>query len=656
MKDGIFHVLQRIGQSFMLPIALLPAAGILLGIGGALTNPATMAAYHLEAVLAPGTAAYSLLYIMSQAGGIVFSNLPIMFAMGVAIGMANREKEVAALSAVIAFFVMHASIGAMLELSGTNMADGATASVCGIKSLQLGVFGGIIVGCGTAALHNKYYNVQFPPMLSFFGGTRFIPIISSFVFLIVGILLVYIWPPIQTVITSASGLITRSGYWGTFIYGVIERALIPFGLHHVFYMPLWQTALGGTMEVGGKIIAGAQNIFFAQLQTPGIKHFSVEATRFMTGKFPFMIFGLPGAALAMYKTAKPEKRSIVRGLFVSAALTSMITGITEPIEFTFLFVAPVLYYLHCLLAGLSFALMHIMNVCVGMTFSGGLIDLFLFGIMQGNDKTNWIGIVFVGAIYFFVYYFIFSFAIKHWDLKTPGRGDEKEVKLYTKADVLAKNQKNDEVTDSISEAICNGLGGKKNIAAMDCCITRLRCSVHKPELVDAELLKQTGASGIICKGCGIQIIYGPKVANIKTKFEEYLLTAPDTEYHAEPAKTESSAQKYELPANIYFLKQDGQVKKGEAIMILKPQNTAFMHTIQDPLGIHARPAAAIAQLAKRFDCTITVSCNGNTANATSILEMMRLGATQGTTLQISAEGHDAISAVYALKKIMREKM
>ena len=410
MKDKIFGVLQRVGRSFMLPIAILPVAGLLLGIGGSFTNETMLQTYGLLNAMGPGTIPYMIFTVMNDAGNIVFANLPILFAMGVAIGMAKKEKEVAALSAVIAFFIMHASISAMITINGgtESMLSGATADVCGITSLQMGVFGGIIVGLGVAALHNRFYKIELPQVLSFFGGTRFVPIISALTYTVVGILMFFAWPPIQKGIYSVGNLVLESGYAGTWVYGFMERALIPFGLHHVFYLPFWQTGVGGTMEVGGKLIEGAQNIFFAQLADPSVEHFAVSATRFMSGKFPLMIFGLPGAALAMYRTAKPEKRKAVAGLLLSAALTSMLTGITEPIEFTFLFVAPVLYIIHCVFAGLAYMLMHVFNVGVGMTFSGGLIDMFLFGILQGNKKTSWIWIVIVGIGYFVVYYFLFS--------------------------------------------------------------------------------------------------------------------------------------------------------------------------------------------------------------------------------------------------------
>ena len=538
MKDKIFGVLQRVGRSFMLPIAVLPVAGLLLGIGSSFTNETTIATYGLQSILGNGTMLHALLVIISKAGNVIFDNLPIIFAVGVAIGMAKKEKEVAALSAAIAFFIMHASISAMITINGgtENMLEGATTSVVGITSLQMGVFGGIIVGLGVSSLHNRFYKIELPQVLSFFGGTRFVPIISSLVYTGVGILMFFIWPVIQTGIYALGDLVLNSGYAGTWVYGFLERLLLPFGLHHVFYLPFWQTALGGTMEVGGTLIEGAQNIFFAQLADPTVEHFAVSATRFMSGKFPLMIFGLPGAALAMYKTAKPEKKKAVAGLLLSAALTSMLTGITEPLEFTFIFVAPMLYGIHCVFAGLAYMLMHLFNVGVGMTFSGGLIDMFLFGILQGNAKTNWIWIVIVGIGYFIVYYLLFGFLIKRFDLKTPGRDDSEEVKLYRRSDVEARkngdNGSEASSEDALSQTICQGLGGKKNISDVDCCATRLRCTVHKAECVDDALLKSTGASGVVHKGNGVQIIYGPRVSVIKSNLEDYLETAPDEEFTA----------------------------------------------------------------------------------------------------------------------------
>ena len=527
MKDKIFGVLQRVGRSFMLPIAILPVAGLLLGIGGSFTNATMIEAYHLEGVLGEGTLLHGLLLVLSDCGNIVFANLPIIFAMGVAIGMAKKEKEVAALSGAVAFFVMHSAISAMLKITGlaSSLPEGSITNVVGIDSLQMGVFGGIIVGLGVAALHNKFYKIQLPQVLSFFGGSRFVPIISTIVYLFGGILMFFIWPHIQEGIYAVGNVVRSSGYAGTLLYGIMERALLPFGLHHVFYLPFWQTAVGGTATVAGVTVEGAQNIFFAELANPGTTVFNTEATRFMAGKFPLMIFGLPGAALAMYHTAKPEKKKVVGGLLLSAALTSMLTGITEPIEFTFLFVAPVLYIVHVIGAGLAYLLMHIFKVGVGMTFSGGLIDLTLFGIMQGNAKTNWIMVVVVGVVYFIAYYLIFSVLIKKLDLKTPGReDDDSEVKLYTRKDLEAKNNETatNTTSDNRSELIAKGLGGKANISDVDCCATRLRCTVHNASLVSEEILNSTGAKGVVKKGNGIQVIYGPQVTVIKSNLEDYL--------------------------------------------------------------------------------------------------------------------------------------
>lgn len=551
MKDKIFGVLQRVGRSFMLPIAILPAAGLLLGFGGSFSNYTTLETYGLVGIMGPGTILNAIFIVMRDAGDIVFANLPIIFAIGVAIGMAKQEKAVAALAAAIAFLIMHASIGALITINGgpENMLSGATASVCGITSLQMGVFGGILVGLGVAVLHNRFYKIELPQVLSFFGGTRFVPIISALVYTLVGILMFFVWPFIQSGIYAVGDLVLRSGYFGTWIYGLMERLLIPFGLHHVFYLPFWQTALGGTMEIDGQLIEGAQNIYFAQLASPNVTGFAVSATRFMSGKFPLMIFGLPGAALAMYHTARPENRQKVGGLLLSAALTSMLTGITEPLEFTFLFVAPLLYGIHCVFAGLAYMLMHVFEVGVGMTFSGGLIDLFLFGILQGNAKTNWIWIVVVGIFYFIVYYLLFRFLIKKFNYKTPGRGEEDDdIKLYTRKDVDGRKAKDKSTarngenatnhgnsSDPYSAAylfsrdICLGLGGVKNIADIDCCATRLRCTVYAADKVNDALLKQTGAAGVIHKGNGVQIIYGPRVSVIKSYLEEYIEQFPEGE-------------------------------------------------------------------------------------------------------------------------------
>ena len=556
MKDKIFSVLQRVGRSFMLPIAILPVAGLLLGIGSSFTNATTIETYGLTSLLGNGTILHALLVIMNKVGSAVFDNLPLIFAVGVAIGMAKKEKEVSALSAVIAYFVMNTAINAMLTITGQilengeiaeSVLEGTITSVCGIQSLQMGVFGGIIVGLGVAALHNRFYRIQLPNALSFFGGTRFVPIISTIVYMFVGILMYFVWPVVQNGIYALGGLVTGSGYVGTLIFGLIKRALIPFGLHHVFYMPFWQTAVGGTMEVAGQMVQGGQNIFFAQLaDSANIAHFSADATRYFSGEFIFMIFGLPGAALAMYHCAKPEKKKAAGGLLLSAALACMATGITEPLEFSFLFVAPALFVVQVILAGTAYMIAHILNIAVGLTFSGGLLDFFLFGILQGNEKTSWMRVIPVGILYFFLYYFIFKFMIKKFDFKTPGREDDDvETKLYTKADVKARKEaQNDGVAseDAMSEAITKGLGGKKNISDVDCCATRLRCTVHDAARVSDGILKATGASGVVHKGNGVQVIYGPNVTVIKSNLEDYLEKAPNTYAEAENTPTPKEAE------------------------------------------------------------------------------------------------------------------
>ena len=615
MKDKIFGVLQRVGRSFMLPIALLPVAGLLLGVGSSFTNQTMLEAYGLTGVIYPGSVPYTILDIMNQCGSAVFNNLALLFAMGVAIGMAKKEKEVAALSGAIAYLVMNTAISAMITARGgvEAMAVNSTTSMLGITTLQMGVFGGIIVGLGVAALHNRFYKIQLPQVLSFFGGTRFVPIVSTAVFLVVGIAMFYVWPIVQMGIAALGDLVIRSGYAGTWIYGILERALIPFGLHHVFYMPFWQTAVGGTAVIDGVTIQGAQNIFFAELASKSTEVFSVSATRFMAGKFPFMIMGLPGAALAMYKTAKPEKRKVAGGLLISAALTAMLTGITEPLEFTFLFVAPLMYVAHCVYAGLSYMLMHIFNVGVGMTFSGGIIDLTLFGVLQGNAKTNWIWVIIVGAVYFVVYYFTFYFMITKMDLKTPGREDEgEETKLFTRSDFKAKTGVGPDgstpaggVSDPVSALILKGLGGKANLSDVDCCATRLRVTVIDAGKVDDVLLKQSGASGIIHKGNGVQVIYGPQVAVIKSNLVDFI-ESPEADRldslvspaPAAPAAEKPSAKKQDAVLAAHM--------SGTVIPMAEVQDEAFSNCILGD-GVAVEPgegklyAPADAEVDNLFD-------------------------------------------------------
>ena len=510
MKKHLFSLLQRIGQSFMLPIALLPIAGIFLGIGSSLTNTNMLAAYHLKGLMGPGTAPYILFSLLNSAGSIIFDNLPILFAVGVAIGMARTEKATAALSGIVAFFVMHSTIGSLITYTGRSHSflTGATTEIVGITSLQMGVFGGIIVGLGVAALHNRFYKIELPKVFSFFGGTHFIPIISAITYVGIGILMFYIWPPIQILINDAGKLVLMSGYGGTFVYGLLERALIPFGLHHVFYMPFWQTAVGGRELVNSQLIEGAQNIFFAELASPDTSHFSVAATRFMSGKFPLMMFGLPGAALAMYTCARPENKKAVGSLLLSAAISSAVTGITEPLEFAFLFVAPPLYVIHCAFAGLSYMLMHMLNVGIGMTFSGGFLDFFLFGILQGNTKTSWLHVIPVGILYFIVYFIVFRVMILKFNYQTPGHEKDNAAPVNN--------------ADNKNQQILDGLGGLENISDLSCCATRLRVTLHRPSKLNKEKLLATGAAAVVANGDGVQVVYGPEVTVIHARLQDYI--------------------------------------------------------------------------------------------------------------------------------------
>lgn len=523
MKTKIYSYLQRMGRSFMLPIAVLPVAGLLLGIGTCLTTEATITSMHLESILGDGTFLHRLLLVMSNVGNVLFDNLPIIFAASIASGMAKREKGVAALSAIIAFFVMHTTINGMLVIDGKvlpgqviseEVLAGTVRFVCGILSLEIGVFGGIIVGIGVSILHNRFYRIELPNVISFFGGIRFIPIISAITFIFVGLLLYYVWPIIQNGIFVLGGMVANSGYGGTFVFGLIKRLLLPFGLHHVFYLPFWQTALGGSMVVDGTMIYGAQNIFFGQLADPSTLHFSSEATKYFTGEFIFMMFGLPGAALAMYHCATLENRKMVGGLMLSAAFTSILTGITEPVEFSFLFVAPILFGVHVLLAGGAYVIAQILNITIGLTFSAGLFDFVIFGVLQGNSKTNWVLIIPIGILYFILYYVVFRYLIKKLDLKTPGRSEMKVIDFKTDDD--------DFVIDLQIQKLVRGLGGRSNFSDVDCCVTRIRALIVEESKINEGILKQSGAAAIVLSGNTIQLIYGPKASLIKANLDEYL--------------------------------------------------------------------------------------------------------------------------------------
>lgn len=544
--------LSKLGQSFMLPIALLPAAGIMLGIGGSFTGPQLIEAYNLQNVLGEGTILGGLLGVMNAAGGIVFSSLPLMFAIAVAIAFAKTEKGSAALAAVMSYLVMNAVMGGAVQIFNLyketadggynflmfgNEYAGLITKTLGIDyTMNMGVFGGIIVGGITAFLQNKYGKTELPEFLGFFGGARFIPIISTFAALFYGIAFVFIWPPIGMALsTIGSGFTFLSahnlGFIASFIHGYIERALIPMGLHHVYYLPLWQTSVGGTYEIAGAQIAGTQNAFFEALKTGDWATF--PSTNFMTGKFPVMMFGLPAAAYAMYSVADDENKKKASGLLFSVGLTSFLTGITEPIEFTFLFLAPGLYYgFHAVMAGISFALMDLLNVRVGMTFSGGLIDFLMFGVLPGTTGVNnhWYWIPVVGIIIAPIYFIVFKWYIVKFDVPTPGRNGA-ELKMVSKQDYKdAKGDENSSSSNSdnpeldIAEKIVEGLGGKENIETVDACITRLRVGVIDENKVEEDAyFKALGAHGLNKSGKAIQVIYGAKAAKYKAIIEEEIL-------------------------------------------------------------------------------------------------------------------------------------
>lgn len=612
MKDKIFGILQRVGRSFMLPIAVLPVAGLLMGLGSSFTNETTLATYNLLGVMGPGTVAWDVFTVLSACGGVIFDNLPLIFAVGVAIGMARAEKEVAALSAAVAFLVMHSAISAMIDVTGgvDQFIDGATASVLGITSLQMGAFGGIIVGLGTSALHNRFYKIQLPQALSFFGGSRFVPIISTVVFTFVGIAMFFVWQPVQDGINALGYAVASAGPVGVFLFGMIKRLLIPFGLHHVFYLPFWQTAVGGSMEVAGQMVYGAQNIFFAQLADPTVTHFSTAGTWCFTGEFVLYIFAFPGAALAMYRCARPERKKAVGGLLLSAALTSILTGITEPLEFSFLFVAPVLFGISAVFAGLAYMLCSILNITVGLTFSGGFLDLFMFGILQGNDKTSWLLIIPLGIAFFAVYYLLFTFLIKRFDFKTPGREEgDAETKLYTKADYNARKEGASadgapagSADDERSAQIAAGLGGAANIRDVDCCATRLRVTVHDGGKVDEGLLKASGAAGVIRRGEGVQVVYGPQVNVIKTNLEAYLAALPAEtpaapEADAPAVGADAPAEKRE-PVRTIVLKSP---LAGEALSITACPDQVFAEKM---MGDGACVVPAVGELVAPCDAKV----------------------------------------------------
>ncbi len=498
--SNVFGTLQKVGKALMLPVALLPAAGILLAFGTSFSQDT-----FVEAVPFFGTPwVQSLLFVMAEAGGVIFANLPLLFAVGVAIGLAGGDG-VAGLAATIGYLIMNVTmkaVGGITPEMATS--DPAYAMVLGIPTLQTGVFGGIIVGILAAAMYNKFFNINLPQFLGFFAGKRFVPIITAFTALFLGIIMYLLWPFAQSGLNSLSYFMLETNRTlAAFVFGVVERSLIPFGLHHIFYSPFW-FEFGSYTNAAGEIVRGDQRIFFEQLRD-GV---DFTAGTFMTGKFPFMMFGLPAAALAIYHTARPERKKVVGGIMASAALTSFLTGITEPLEFAFLFVAPVLFGIHAVFAGLSFMIMHLLDVKIGMTFSGGLIDFLLFGVMPG--RTEWFWVIVVGLFFAVIYYFGFRFAITKFNLMTPGREDEEE------------DEDSDAEVGELPYEILQAMGGQQNITHLDACITRLRVSVEDKGAVDKKKLKKLGASGVMEVGNNIQAIFGPVSDNLRGQMQDIM--------------------------------------------------------------------------------------------------------------------------------------
>jgi glucose PTS system EIICBA or EIICB component len=503
MFKKAFGVLQKVGKALMLPVALLPAAGILLALGAALRNPALLE-------LAPfldNSGVDMVAAVMQKAGDVVFGNLPLLFAVGVAVGLAGGEG-VAGLAAIIGYLIMNVTMGTVLQITPEDVNGLNYQNILGIPTLQTGVFGGIIVGIIAAALYNKFYEIELPSYLGFFAGKRFVPIITAGTAILLGLVMMIIWPPIQNGLNAFSqNMVHANLTLSAFIFGVVERSLIPFGLHHIFYSPFWYE-FGQYTTQAGEVVRGDQRIFMAQI-ADNVQN--LEAGTFMTGKFPFMMFGLPAAALAIYHEARPERKVIVGGLMVSAALTSFLTGITEPLEFSFLFVAPVLFGVHAIFAGLSFMTMHLLDVKIGMTFSGGLIDYILFGLI--NPQTNaWI-VIPVGLVFAVIYYFGFRFAIRKFNLMTPGR----EAVEEDEGAGGAKGQASD-----LPYEVLEAMGGKENIAHLDACITRLRVSVNDIGNVDKDRLKTLGAAGVLEVGNNIQAIFGPRSETIKGQMRDIM--------------------------------------------------------------------------------------------------------------------------------------
>ena len=584
MNNEVFNKLQKLGRTFMLPIALLPIAGLFLGLGAALTNPAFISQYGLEAVMGEGTFLQGIFNVMTDVGDVVFGNLALLFAVSVATGLAKDRKEVAGLSAVVGYFTMYAALTSAIhnfaDMDQLRSIEGLVGGVLGFQeTLNTGVFGGIIIGLVVVSLHNKFYRIKFIDALSFFQGTHFIPIAATIAGTVIGILFAFVWPYVGAGIAALGKLIVSSGAIGSFLYGFIYRALIPFGLHHVFYLPFWQTALGGTLEVAGELVHGAQNIVFAQIAAGEVV--SPEFAKYFSFQFPLMIGGWPAAALAMYHEARKDKKDEVKGLLFGSSITSILTGITEPIEFTVLFASPFLFYgVHSVLAGFSVILVEWLGAGVGLTFSGGFIDFLIYGILPGNDRTNWTSLIIPIIVWAVLYYVIFRFSIKKFKLKTPGVEADEPVELRSKDEYRAEHGIGQTAEasglsgdDAMSYEIARGLGGAANIADFTNCATRLRVTVKDGNKVNENVLRKTGAAGVMASGTSVQVIYGTKVEGIAGDLIDFLKVNPNAGNEDETAATvqqetktvETTEEIAEMNGEVIVSPMNGEIVKLENV-------------------------------------------------------------------------------------------
>ncbi|MFG6117490.1 glucose-specific PTS transporter subunit IIBC [Halobacillus sp. MO56] len=617
MFKNAFGTLQKVGKALMLPVALLPAAGILLAFGTTFQQDSFLEL--VPAFEANWIQVFS--QVMASAGDIVFANLPLLFAVGVAIGLAGGDG-VAGLAAIIGYLIMNVTMGVLGKVDADMAANSpAYADVLGTPTLQTGVFGGIIVGILAAYLYNKYFNIELPQFLGFFAGKRFVPIVTAFSAVFLGILMLFVWPFAQDGLNALSHLMLETNiHIAALVFGIIERSLIPFGLHHIFYSPFW-FEFGSYVTEAGNTVRGDQQIFFAQLRD-GVEF---TAGTFMVGKFPFMMFGLPAAALAIYHTARPERKKVVGGIMASAALTSFLTGITEPIEFSFLFVAPLLFGIHAIFAGLSFMTMSLLDVKIGQTFSGGLIDFILFGILP--NRTDWWWVIIVGLVFSVIYYFGFRWAILKFNLATPGREDE-EVDA----------DEDSEIGDLPYE-ILSAMGGQENIAHLDACITRLRVSVNDKGEVDKNRLKKLGASGVMEVGNNIQAIYGPRSDSLRGQMQDIIDGKAPRAVAEDRSEVAEEAKDAEVPVG------------GEDFNFVSPLQGEIMPITEVPDQVFSGKMMGDGFAIKPSDGKVVSPVNGKILNVFPTKHAIGIQAENGTeilihigidTVKLKGEGFEAM--------------